>query len=111
MASISSLTRIVPICAVKAEPERPATMMAVISPPISRRTHHAQKIDGEDFRAEPLQLIGALIGQHHADQERQQADNGQRIDAGFLDLMHEGGQRSCFCGPMVSMVSTVTRPR
>ena len=38
MASISSLTRMVPIWAVKAEPERPATMMAVISPPISRST-------------------------------------------------------------------------
>ena len=36
MASISSVIFIVPICAAKAEPERPATMIAVISVPSSR---------------------------------------------------------------------------
>ena len=36
MASISSVIFIVPICAAKAEPERPATMIAVISTPSSR---------------------------------------------------------------------------
>ena len=36
MASISSVIFIVPICAAKAEPERPATMIAVISMPSSR---------------------------------------------------------------------------
>ena len=36
MASISSVIFIVPSCAAKAEPERPATMIAVISVPSSR---------------------------------------------------------------------------
>ena len=36
IASISSVIFIVPICAAKAEPERPATMIAVISVPSSR---------------------------------------------------------------------------
>ena len=36
IASISSVIFIVPICAAKAEPERPATMIAVISTPSSR---------------------------------------------------------------------------
>src|SRR5580704_16540896 len=72
IASISSLTRMVPIWAVKADPERHA---------------HAQKIDGEDFRAEALELVGALIGQHHPDQEGQQPHDRQRADSGFLNLM------------------------
>ena len=37
MASISSVSFIVPICAAKALPERPATMIAVISTPSSRK--------------------------------------------------------------------------
>ena len=36
IASISSVIFIVPSCAAKAEPERPATMIAVISVPSSR---------------------------------------------------------------------------
>ena len=36
IASISSVSFIVPSCAAKAEPERPATMIAVISTPSSR---------------------------------------------------------------------------
>ena len=37
IASISSVSFIVPICAANAEPERPATMIAVISTPSSRK--------------------------------------------------------------------------
>ena len=66
-------------------------MMAVISPPISRSTPTPRQIDGEDLGAEPLELVGALIGQHHADQEGQQAHDGQGVDAGFLDLVDHGG--------------------
>ena len=36
IASTSSVSFIVPICAAKAEPDRPATMIAVISNPSSR---------------------------------------------------------------------------
>ena len=53
---------------------------------------HAQKIDGEDLGAEPLQLVGALIGQHDADQKGEQAHDRQGADAGLLHLMHHGGE-------------------
>ena len=43
-ASISSRAFITPISAVNAEPERPATMMAVISTPISRSTDTATRL-------------------------------------------------------------------
>jgi hypothetical protein len=43
-ASISSRTFITPISAAKAEPERPATMIAVISTPISRSTDTATRL-------------------------------------------------------------------
>ena len=87
-ASISSLTCMVPISAVKALPERPATMIAVSRTPSSRRHADAEQIDGEDLGAEAAQLIGALIGEDDADQERQQPDDGQRRHAGALHLRH-----------------------
>ena len=59
----------VPIWAVKAEPERPATMMAVISTADLAQDADAQKVDGENLGAELLELVGALIGEHDADQE------------------------------------------
>ena len=43
-ASTSSRVFMTPISAVKAEPERPATMMAVISTPISRNTDTATRL-------------------------------------------------------------------
>ena len=72
-ASISSVTFIVPICAVYAEPERPATMIAVSSGDSSRSIASADEVDDEDVGAEALQLVGALVGDHDAHQERQQA--------------------------------------
>ena len=44
IASISSLTFMVPICAVKALPDRPATMIAVIRMPISRRNETPSRL-------------------------------------------------------------------
>ena len=43
-ASISSRIFITPISAVNAEPERPATMIAVINTPISRKTDTATRL-------------------------------------------------------------------
>ena len=43
-ASTSSRASMTPISAVKAEPERPATMMAVSSTPISRSTETATRL-------------------------------------------------------------------
>ena len=72
----------------------------------------AQEIDGVDLRAEALQLVGALIGEHDAEQEGQQPDDGQRGDAGFLDLMDQRRKRQFAPRRMIaSEVSTVTRPR
>ena len=90
IASSSSLTFIVPICAVKADPDRPATMMAAIRPPSSRKNADAEQIDGEDLGAELAQLVGPLIGEDDADQERQQADDRQRVQAGLFHLMDQG---------------------
>ena len=103
----------VPIWAVKAEPDRPAMMMAVMSHADLAQDTHAQKIDGEDLGPEALQLIGALIGQHHADQERQQAHGRQGIDAGLLDLVGSSPAnfRLLRGAAIASSVSTVTRPR
>ncbi len=38
----------------------------------------AEEIDGVDLRVEALQLIGALIGEHDAEQEGEHAHDGQR---------------------------------
>ena len=44
IASISSVIFMVPICAAKAEPERPATMIAVMSMPSSRRVRRPTRL-------------------------------------------------------------------
>ena len=69
-ALTSSRSLITPISAAKALPERPATMIAVISTPISRRSAMTVRSTGVDVGAELLQLDRALIGDHHADQDR-----------------------------------------
>ena len=51
----------------------------------------ADQIDGEDLGTELGQLIGALIGEHHAGQEGDQADDGERIEPG---LLHVADQRN-----------------
>ena len=52
----------------------------------------AEQVDGVDLGAEAAQLVGALVGHHDADQERDQADDRQRVDAGLLEVMGERGQ-------------------
>jgi hypothetical protein len=44
MASISSVSFIVPSCAANAEPDRPATMIAVISTPSSRKLSRPERL-------------------------------------------------------------------
>ena len=51
-----------------------------------------QQVDGIDLGAELAQLVGALVGDHHPDQKRQHADDGQRIDPGLLHLSDHRGQ-------------------
>ncbi len=58
-----------PIWAVKALPERPATMIAVSSG--AQLAEHADTdgLDGEGLGAELAELLDALVGDDHADQE------------------------------------------
>ena len=51
----------------------------------------AKQIDGEHLGAELAQLIGALVGDDDADEERQQPDDRQRVQSGLLHLMDQGG--------------------
>jgi hypothetical protein len=47
------------------------------------------QVHGEDLGSELLELIGALIGQHHADQERDQADDRHGVEARPLHLVDQ----------------------
>ena len=85
-ASISSDTFIEPSSAAKAAPERPQTMMAVISGPSSRHDREADQVRDEDVGAELLELHRALEGHHEADQEVDEKDDGHRVRAGPLHL-------------------------
>ena len=60
--------------------------------PISRRTETPTRLTVKISRAELAQLVGALIGEHDADQEREQADDRQRVQAGLLDMADERGE-------------------
>ena len=61
IASISSVIFIVPIWAAKAEPDRPATMIAVISVPSSRARNSADEVDRVDLCPELGELDRALL--------------------------------------------------
>ena len=47
------------------------------------------QVDDEDVGAEALQLVGALVGDHDAHQERQQAGDRQRLDARRLHVVQD----------------------
>ena len=64
-------------------------MIAVISTGDLAQKADAEQVDGEDLGAESLELIGALIGEHDADQEGEKPDDRQGIDAGFFDLVKQ----------------------
>ena len=85
-ASTSSRVCMTPISAVKAEPERPATMMAVISTPISRNTDTATRLMVKSSPPIGTQLGDALVADDDRDHDGHQADDGQRMDAGFRDV-------------------------
>ena len=91
-ASISSRIFIEPISAVKAEPERPATMIEVSSTPSSRRIRMPIEVDHEGRRAEALQLEDALLGDDAADQERDQHDDRHAAEGDLLELVDQRRQ-------------------
>ncbi len=90
MASTSWFTCMVPIWAVKALPERPATMMAVSSTPELAEHADADGLHGEGLGAELLELLDALVGDDDADQEAQHAHDHQRADPHLVHLAHHG---------------------
>jgi hypothetical protein len=61
---------IVPSSAENAAPERPATMIAVMSGPSSRVDRQRHQVRDEDVGAELPELHDRLERRHHADEER-----------------------------------------
>ena len=88
-ASISSRIFIEPISAVKAEPERPATMIAVSSTPTSRSVRMPTRSTTNGVAPKLLQLEDALLGDDAADQERDQRDDRHAAEGDELELVHE----------------------
>ena len=69
--------------------ERPATMMAV-----SKHTHFAQyrngdEVDGELLCAKRTELLIALVGEHYADKERDERNDGDGVDADLLNMVDD----------------------
>ena len=52
----------------------------------------AEQVDDKHLGAETLQLIRALIGENHPDEERDQADDGQRVEPDLLHMVNERGE-------------------
>src|SRR5471032_170465 len=63
-----------------------------------RRQQHAElaehadadSFDGKGFGAELAELLHTLVGDHHADQEAEHANDGQRLDPDLVHLAHDG---------------------
>ena len=73
-----------PSSAANAAPERPQTMIAVISGPSSRVTDSADQVGDEDVGAELLELHDRLERHHEADEELDQHDDRHGVGAGAL---------------------------
>ena len=88
-ASISSRIFMEPISAVKAEPERPATMMEVSSTPSSRRTRMPTRSTTKAVAPNLLELEDALLGDDAADEERDQDDDRHAAIGDLLELVDD----------------------
>ena len=88
-ASISSRIFMEPISAVKAEPERPATMIEVRSTAEFAQDQDADQVDDERRRAEPNELENALLRDDAADQERDQHDDRHALIGDLLELVDD----------------------
>ncbi len=85
-ASISSVTRITPSCAVIAEPERPATRMATSTGPSSRMMPRPRILTMKMSAPNWRELQRRQIGQHDADQEADQRGHRHRQHAALVDI-------------------------
>ena len=90
-ASISSFTCMVPSCAAKAAPVRPAMMMPAIIAPISRVVAIADEVRDVDLGPELAELDGADVRQDDADEEADEADDRQRLPSALLQDEEEVG--------------------
>ena len=86
-ASISSRIFMEPISAVKAEPERPATMMRGQEHGEFAQDEDADQVDDEGGGAELLKLEDALLGDDAADKERDQHDDRHAAIGDLLELV------------------------
>ena len=88
IASISSSTFIVPIWAVKAAPERPATRTELEDRRELAADAERDAVGDEEGRAVALRLHAEHVGDHHADEEVHERDDRHRVDAHGLELRH-----------------------
>ena len=86
-ASISSRIFMEPISAVKAEPERPATMIEVRSTPSSRRTRMPMRSTTNGVAPNLMQLEDALLRDDAADQEGDQHDDRHAAIGDLFELV------------------------
>ena len=94
IASSSSVTRITPICAVIAEPERPGDQDGGQHRPQLADQRDAQDVDDVGVGAELPQLLRREVGQHHADQEADQRGDRQRRGADAVQVAREVAPRA-----------------
>ncbi len=91
--SSCSVTTMVPISAVVAEPARPVASSAVSTgrelADQAEADHRAERIGG----AEARQRVVALQAEHGADRRAAQADDDQREHAELEELVDEAGRR------------------
>ena len=85
IASISSVSFIVPICAAKAEPDRPATMIAVISTPSSRSVRRPTRLIVNTSAPNWRSCTAPCWRDDDADQEAHQPDDAERRDADHFE--------------------------
>ncbi len=81
---------IVPICAAKAEPERPGDHDRGHQHAELAHRDPADEVDGVDLGAELGELDRALLGDDDADEEAHQADDAERADADHVEALDDG---------------------
>ena len=99
-ASICSVTRMVPISAAMAAPMRPATIRPASTGPSSRVIEMHDHVGDRRLGVEAREAGVALQRQHHAGEDRGQADDRQRVVA---DLDHLPQQQAPVVGRLHGM--------
>ena len=113
IASISSSTFIVPICAVKAAPGAAGDEDRAQDRRQLAADAQGDAVGDEQGGAVALRLHAEHVGDDHADQEVHQGDDGNGVDAHGLELRHRlarsGKRAACAQGAASSSVTTPTK--